>query len=172
MTRSHLKGSLTPLTPEELEVASVDERRAEAWYLVMTGRTMKSVAEQFGVSPTTIRNWIDAVARQRRSRTEEMDLEVERLVGQCEAVAIKAWENLNAVAPNSMTGPSYLKTVLESVQTIARLRGLDGAKKDPTSTKSTTVVVRFGGAAGGGKEQPIHAGAIDVAVQERETVDA
>jgi transposase-like protein len=168
VTRRSLISTLPDLSSEELEAMDLDDRRLEAWMAVMAGATQKSVAERFGVSPTTIRNWLDATAAQRRTRNQDIDLEVERMVGQMEAVVGEAWKRLEHLPHNSMAGPSYLKTVIEAVQVVARLRGIDGkAAATGGTTKSTTVVVRFGGAAGGGKEpeRPV----IDVAVQERES---
>jgi transposase-like protein len=158
------RGTLTPLTEAEIEQADADDRHAEAWYLCNTGWSQRKVAERFGVTPTTIRNWLDRYAKERRTRAEDVEYETERLIGQMEAVASKAWESHGRLPDNSMAGPSYLKTVIEAVQVIARLRGIDGLKKEASGTRSTTVVVRFGGGVPSRRDD-----VIDVGVLEEET---
>ena len=135
--------------------------------LLTTGMSQRDVAKHFEVSTTTIRKWTDAWGRSRRSRADDIELEREKMIGQMEAVANRAWTGVNSVAANSMTGPSYLKTIIEAAQVIIKLRGLDLPVTREGGGRQTTVVVRFGGTAGGGKEQigGIQ-GAIDVAVQE------
>ena len=158
--------SLAPMAEVELPDATDDDRKAEAWLLVSTGTSRREVAKRFGVASTTIRNWTESYARARLSRPELVEIERERMIGQMEAVADKAWAGFNGVDGNAMVGPSYLKTIIEAAQVIIKLRGLDVPAERTGGGRETKVIVSFGGI-------PIHReqaggiqGAIDVAVLE------
>lgn len=164
MARPRPTSALEPMADDELPDATDDDRKAEAWLLVSTGTSQRQVAERFQVSPSTIRKWTDSYAKARMSRPELVEIEREKMIGQMEAVAHKAWQSLNEVAPNSMTGPSYLKTVIEAAQVIIKLRGLDVPAERTTGGRETRVIVSFGGAPVQREQAGGVQGAIDAAV--------
>ena len=156
--------ALEPMADDELPDATDDDRKAEAWLLVSTGTSQRQVAERFGVSSTTIRKWTESYARARLSRPELVEIERERMIGQMEAVAQKAWGGFENVAPNSMTAPSYLKTIIEAAQVIIKLRGLDVAPERAQGGRETRVIVSFGGTPVNREQAGGIQGAIDAAV--------
>jgi len=161
--------ALEPMADDELADATDDDRKAEAWLLVSTGTSQRQVAERFQVSPTTIRKWTESYARARLSRPELVEIERERMIGQMEAVASKAWEGFNGVLPNSMTAPSYLKTIIEAAGVIIKLRGLDVPAERNTGGRETRVIVSFGGTPVNREQAGGIQGAIDVAVLEEQS---
>ena len=156
--------ALEPMTDDELPDATDDDRKAEAWLLVSTGTSQRQVAERLGLSTTTIRKWTDSYARARLSRADLVDIERERMIGQMEAVAGKAWEGFGSVLPNSMTAPSYLKTIIEAAQVIIKLRGLDVPAERQGGGRETKIVVSFGGTPVRREQAGGIQGAIDAAV--------
>jgi transposase-like protein len=133
------------MTEQERDESSQDDRRADAWHRYMTGTTMRSIAKDYDVSPQTISNWIKGYAMARRTRAENVEVETERIVGVLEEVIVEAWVSKQKLPANSMAGPSYLKTIVEAAQVVARLRGIDAPKDGAASgARATQVVVNFG----------------------------
>ncbi len=155
-----LTGKLQPVEPGHLADATREERQAEAWYLNSIGHSTREIAGAMGASLAQVRTWIRKEGQSRRSHLENIDEQVDRLVGALEGVVLDAWGSKRRLPDNSMAGPQYLKTVIDAVREIARLRGLD-APRGPMQSKKTEVVVRIGG-------EGTIPGAIDVGVRESE----
>lgn len=148
------------LTKEELEQLDFDERRLEAWHLVATGQSHAAAGRALGVGATTISRWVEQVALDRRSRSDRIEMETERIIGTFEAVLAESWVMAHKSSENSMAGPSHMKNVLEAAKEIARLQGIGPTKAEIASgPRSTEVIVRIGG----GRELP----QVDVGVRER-----
>ena len=142
------RAELEPLSTYELEQLSDEEKRDEAWLLSVQGWSMAKIGRRFGVGPTSVGRWLDRVGQDRRSRAENIERETERIIGVLEAVAAKSWELADRDAgPGSMAPASHLKNVIESAKEIARLRGIEGTRRDSGGIKVTEVIVNIGGAA-------------------------
>ena len=144
------RAELEPLSTYELEQLSDEEKRDEAWLLSVQGWSMAKIGRRFGVGPTSVGRWLDRVGQDRRSRAENIERETERIIAMHEAVAAKSWELADAAAehsPTNMAAPSHLKNVIESAKEIARLRGIEGTRRDSGGIKVTEVIVNIGGAA-------------------------
>jgi len=144
------QAELVPLSEVEVEEADQTERRAEAWYLSMTGNTQTAIAKRMGVTRQTIGTWLETEAKRRRGRVANIDAEAERLIGQMEAAVVESWRALQRVQSdesnkNAMVGPQYLRLVLDGAKEIARLRGIDSGTSTRGASKTTEVVVRIGG---------------------------
>jgi len=92
------------------------------------------------------------------------------MIGQMEGVANAAWARFQAIeSPTAMTGPSYLKTIVEAAQVIIKLRGLDVPAERNTGGRETRVIVSFGGTPVNREQAGGIQGAIDVAVLEEQS---
>lgn len=142
---------LVPLTDEEIAELDVEEKRLEAWHLSTAEHfSMAKIARRFGVGPSTIGRWLDEVAKDRRSRAENIERETERLIAMHEAVAAKSWElavTSSEMSPTTMAAPSHLKNVTEAAKEIARLRGIEGTRRESGGRTVTEVIVHIGGVA-------------------------
>jgi len=139
------RAQLVPLAQDKLAELGPEDKRAEAWYLSVTGRTQLEIAAHFGVAPGTIQRWLKQAALERRQRAENVDEEAERIIGTIEAVATEAWKRHEASDVDGLSGPNYLRLVLDSMKEIARLRGIDQAISTGGSAGTTTLRVRIGG---------------------------
>ena len=138
----------TPTTAlEPYESEDLAERRAYAWLQCTQGYTQTAVAEALGVSRQTIHKYINAEAEIRVSRLENSEAELEKLIGQIEAIASRAWSAHRGAPSNSLAGSNYLRLVLDAAREIARLRGFDAlvARRGDSSPTRAQVVVRIGG---------------------------
>jgi transposase-like protein len=149
-------GILDPQDGLDIPEDDEDTRQAEAWLAVTMGESQATVARRFEVNASTVCRWLKAEAIRRRTRSEDIDYEVERLVGVLEAATTEALVSYRAVAgTNAQVGPQYLKVAIDGVKEIARFRGVTGARPGQ-GAGGTTVVVRIGGGKGG--EPPIEVG--------------
>lgn len=160
------KPELVPLSSEQLAEMEPDEKHLEAWHLSITGHSQREIGKRFGVGPSQIGRWLDEVGIERRTRSENIERETERIIGLLEAVAVDSYRRAEAVAstnPASMVGPSHMKNVLDSVKEIARLRGIEPTTKGSggSSIRTTEVIVRIGGRPG---DPPVEF--VDVGVRE------
>lgn len=161
----------TALEPEDEEEspeqATAAERRAEAWMMHATGSTMTAIGNALGVSRQRAGVIIKEENARRRGMVADIDAEAERLIGQLEAVATKAWESQRAAGTQSMAGPQYLRVIVDAVKEIARFRGIEAPKGTPgTGNSRTEVIVRIGGTSGASlAREPVEAEAIEVGVR-------
>jgi len=122
-----------------------DELHAEAWFLHMVGHSKNKIAKHLDVHPSTVDRWIKSEALARRDRTEDVEIEMERLIGRLETITDEALQSYMAVkGTTAQVGPQYLKVGVDAVKEIARLRGIEPAGGGG-GAKTTEVVVRIGG---------------------------
>ena len=154
------KSRLEPLDAQEIESVATSDRRAETFLLYSTGWKQSEIARYFHVSQSTVSSDLKFEFSRRRARAQNIEDEIERIVGVVEGVITSAWKRHNAAAdaaPGSVAGASYLKIVLEAAEKLAQLRGIDGPKAATVAKGQTRVIVQIGGT----PEQP----AIQVGVE-------
>lgn len=141
---------LPVLSEDELAALEPDERHAEAWYLSRSGWSQAAISTRMGVSRKTVQNWLALEMKQRLSRREQVDEELEHIAGTYEAVIARAWEahRISATSsPNSLAGSNYLRLVVDAAAALAHIKGIDGPAAKQGDGKMR-VVVRIGGADG------------------------
>jgi hypothetical protein len=79
----------------------------------------------FGVTRKTIYEWIDRERKDKIAHREQIDEDIEDMVRTVEDQIVLGARNSRAVVPESMAGPSWGKLVLEGIDRLIVLRGLD-----------------------------------------------
>jgi len=146
----HAPVELPPLAGVDLEMAGLEERRMEAWRLYSSGHTQISIAKKLGLSRATIQKYLSVEAKLRLSRLENSEEELEKIIGQLEAILGRSWKahrDAFGAGPSSLAASNYLRLCLDSAREIARLRGFDSlvARRGDTGPSRTEIVVRIGG---------------------------
>jgi predicted transcriptional regulator len=155
-----IRSKLPPLSEEERDAVSTEDRRAEAFLLHSTGWTQTRIAKYFGVAQATVAKDLGIERQRRSSRAQNIEEEIGRILGVVEGVMVKAWERHNESAEsniNSVAATNYLKIVLEAADRYATLSGFDTVKSAKAPQGKTRVIVQIGGS----QEQP----AIQVGVE-------
>lgn len=151
---------LVPMTEEEIDFATLEDKHAECWLLAATGVRQLELAERYGVSRATIQNWLKKANLEYRTRAANVDEERERIAGTVEAVLADAYSAHRAALRSkggaaSLAGSNYLRLVLDAARDLAHIRGIEPSRAPDAGGKGVTeVVVRMGGTAGGGRTMP------------------
>ena len=166
---------MSPVPRPELDViddpaalAAMDdaERHQEAWLMHVKGVPIRRIAEVMETSRGTVCRWLEKEALARRSRSENIDKETERVLTQLEVIALRSLERSEEAGPSSMAGPGHTANALKAIEQIVKLRGIGAPAPSAGGGKRVTqVVVRIGGRDG---DEP---GVIDVGVRDSEGPD-
>lgn len=136
---------LPAMAEDELEDASQEDLRAEAFLLASTGHTQAQIADRLHRSRATVQKYLRQEAQARRTRAQNVNEELERIAGVYEGVALEAWSAYRGLrGSTSLAGSNYLRLVLDATEKLARLRGVE-ADSGRGATGKAEIIVRIGG---------------------------